>query len=83
MEKLEPGRKPSVVAAQFILLIGFWGMTIGVIGWIIHVIRLAWWLNDVPSASIAISLIAIPLFLILLGLVNYVFWGIKLGGEED
>lgn len=83
MEKrgLKKGR--SVVAVQFILLLAFWAFAISVIGWIVHVIRLAWWLNDVPSASIAISLIAIPLFLTLLGVVNYVFWGIRAGRKGN
>jgi hypothetical protein len=47
---------------------------VGIITWISHLIRTAWRLQDVPSASIGISLVAIPVFLILLGVVLYVFW---------
>jgi hypothetical protein len=57
----------------------------GIIGWIGHLIRTAWRLGDVPSASIGISLVAIPVFLTLLGVVVYLFWGM-LGdgaGKED
>lgn len=48
----------------------------GVVIWITHLIRTAWRLGDVPSASIGISLVAIPVFLVLLGVVLYVFWGL-------
>jgi hypothetical protein len=49
---------------------------VGIITWISHLIRTAWRLQDVPSASIGISLVAIPVFLTLLGVVLYVFWGL-------
>ena len=48
----------------------------GIVIWILHLIRTAWRLTDVPSASIGISLVAIPVFLILLSVVLYVFWGL-------
>jgi hypothetical protein len=53
----------------------------GIITWISHLIRTAWRLKDVPSASIGISLVAIPVFLILLGVILYVFWGLL--GDRD
>jgi hypothetical protein len=49
---------------------------LGIITWIGHLIRTAWRLEDVPSASIGISLVAIPVFLTLLGVILYVFWGL-------
>ena len=58
------------MAGGAILFIG------GIIAWIIHLIRTAWGLRDVPSASIGISLVAIPVFLTLLGVILYVFWGL-------
>ena len=48
--------------------------------WIVHLIRTAWRLGDVPSASIGISLVAIPVFLTLLGVGLSVFWGLLRGG---
>jgi hypothetical protein len=47
-----------------------------IVVWITHLIRTAWRLGDVPSASIGISLVAIPVFLVLLGVVLYVFCGL-------
>lgn len=54
----------------------------GIIIWIIHLIRTAWNLGDVPSASIGISLVAIPVFLVFMGVVFYVFWGVAVHGRE-
>ena len=48
----------------------------GIITWIAHLIRTAWRLGDVPSASIGISIVAIPVFLTLLGVILYVFVGL-------
>ena len=47
-----------------------------IVTWISHLIRTAWRLQDVPSASIGISLVAIPVFLVLLGVIVSVFWGL-------
>lgn len=58
------------MAGAAVLFIG------GIVTWIIHLIRTAWRLKDVPSASIGISLVAIPVFVILLGVILYVFWGL-------
>ena len=59
-----------------VLLVG------GIILWIIHLIRAAWSLGDVPSASIGISIVAIPIFLVFMGVVFYVFWGVALHGRD-
>jgi hypothetical protein len=64
------------MAAAAFLFIG------GIVVWITHLIRTAWRLQDVPSASIGISLVAIPVFLTLLGVVVYVFWGL-LGDRSE
>ena len=61
--------------ASFVLAIG------GIVVWIINLIRLSHELQDVPSASIGISIVAIPVFLTLLGVFLYVFWGLLLNQE--
>ena len=35
--------------------------------WIIHLIRASWRLDDVLSASVGISIVAIPIFLVFIG----------------
>jgi hypothetical protein len=54
----------------------------GIITWIIHLLRASWALGDVPSASIGISLVAIPIFVVLMSVVFYVFWGLRSDGRE-
>ncbi len=58
------------MGAMAVLFIG------GIVTWITHLIRTAWRLGDVPSASIGISLVAIPVFLTLLGVILYVVVGL-------
>lgn len=58
------------MAGAAVLFIG------GIVIWITHLIRIAWLLGDGPSASIGISLVAIPVFLTLLGVILYVFRGL-------
>jgi hypothetical protein len=76
MSRLTPPPERAVRAIQWamagaaVLFIG------GIITWISHLIRTAWRLKDVPSASIGISLVAIPVFATLLGVILYVFWGL-------
>jgi hypothetical protein len=64
------------MAAGFVCFIG------GIIAWIAHLIRTAWRLGDIPSASIGISLVAIPVFLTLLSVGFYVFWGLLTDRSE-
>ena len=54
----------------------------GIITWITHLIRTAWRLGDVPSASIGISIVAIPVFLTLLSVILYVFVGLLWNRDE-
>jgi hypothetical protein len=72
--QLAPDRRVRIfqwaIAGVFTIFVG------GIVTWIIHLIRTAWWLGDVPSASIGISIVAIPVFLVLLSVVLYVCWGL-------
>lgn len=67
------------MAGAAVLFIG------GIVIWITHLIRTAWRLGDGPSASIGISLVAIPVFLTLLGVILYVFRGLlaEAGGGRE
>ena len=68
---------------QYLLPISFTVAMTGIIVWILSLIRLSRKLHDVPSASIGISLVAIPVFLVLLVVFWYVFLGIMLNQEES
>jgi hypothetical protein len=70
----------TVRAVQWAIATGTSLFISAIIVWIIHLVRTAWRLGDVPSASIGISLAAIPVFLTFLGVSLYVFWGLLTGG---
>lgn len=50
----------------------------GVVIWISNLIVGAWRLEDVPSASIGIAMVAIPIFLVFSGVIIYVFWNVAI-----
>lgn len=77
-------RDPAlVVLIQWILPISFTVSMVGIIGWIISLILLSARLDDVFSASMGVSIVAIPVFLVLLTVFWYVFLGIFQNQDED
>jgi uncharacterized membrane protein YcjF (UPF0283 family) len=72
---------PWVFRAQLALLGTFCVFAGSVVLWISRLIYVSWQLEDVFSASIGIALVAIPIFLFLSVMVNYVFWGLH-GGRS-
>jgi len=67
----------TVRRLQWLWLVVAFGLIGGIITWIAHLIRTAWRLGDVPSASIGISIVSIPIFLTMLGVILYVFVGLR------
>ena len=67
----------TVRKLQWLWLVVAFGLIGGIITWIAHLIRTAWRLGDVPSASIGISIVSIPIFLTMLGVILYVFVGLR------
>jgi hypothetical protein len=66
----------GVRIAQWGLLAFGTSFICGIITWITHLIRTAIHLQDKPSASIGISIVAIPVFLLLLSIIHFTFWGL-------
>jgi uncharacterized membrane protein len=81
MENLRSPSDQLIKKLQWIWMIGFLLLVLGIITWFIHLMRAALWLGDVPSAAIGIPLVAIPIFLALAGVVFYVFWGLAVRGR--
>lgn len=72
-----------VFRTQLAVLVGFCIFAGLVIIWICRLIYVSWQLKDVFSASIGIALVAVPIFLFLSIIVNYVFWGLYRGSNEE
>jgi hypothetical protein len=69
-------------AFQVMSLLGIWAFVLGVSAWIIRLIYIAHRLNDMPGASLAISVVAIPVFLTGASVLTYVFVGLRRGREK-
>lgn len=82
VEKTGDTYGPWVFRAQLAVLGGFCIFASLVILWISRLIYVSWHLEDVFSASIGIAIVAIPIFLFLVVMVNYVFWGLHRGAKE-
>lgn len=73
---------PAWVAALQVASVGaIWVFVIGISAWILHLMNLSRRLHDVPSASVAISIVAIPIFLIGASVLTYVFVGLRRGAK--
>lgn len=60
-----------------------WLLFIGVNFWIINLISLSRYLQDAQNATLVISLIILPLFGMLAGILTYVFVGLRKGRIQN
>ena len=74
--------KRLVIALQWVWVAFAFTLVGSVITWIITLILASWRLDDVIQASVGISIVAIPIFLVFMGVVFYVFWGVALHGRK-
>ena len=79
---LEPRSQRVIFALQVASVAMIWVFVLGISGWIIHLIRLSHRLDDVLSASVGISIVAIPVFLTGASVLTYVFVGLIRGRES-
>ena len=60
-----------------------WVLFTGIAVWIVNLIRQSIRLRDAPDASVAISIVAIPVFFLLASVLTYVFVGLRRGRNGD
>jgi uncharacterized membrane protein (GlpM family) len=82
MEYQPPVSDRLVRRLQWIWVGGAFLLVGGIIAWIVHLIVASWRLDDVIQASVGISIVAIPIFLVFMGVIFYVFWGVALHGRK-
>jgi cytochrome c2 len=75
----QPGSSetPLVRGLQLGILGVFTVFALGIVVWVAHLLRVAIQWHDSFSTSVGVSLVAIPVFLVILGLVKYLFWGLR------
>ena len=72
-----------IFALQVASVSAIWVFVLGISYWIVHLLRLSHRLHDVPSASVGISIVAIPVFLTGAGVLTYVFIGLRRGRRSS
>lgn len=68
-----------IFTLQILSVALIWVFVLSISAWILHLLRLSHQLHDVPSASVGISIVAIPVFLTGAGVLTYVFVGLRRG----
>jgi len=83
---MESGTTRNWIFALQVASVGMiWVFVLSISFWIVHLLRLSRELRDTPSASLAISILAIPVFMIGASVLTYVFVGLQRGklSEEN
>lgn len=80
---VEPSEPRWIFLLQVASVLMIWVFVLGISGWIIHLLRLSHQLHDVPSASVGISIVAIPVFLTGASVLTYVFVGLRRGRFDE
>ncbi|MBI2618605.1 MAG: hypothetical protein HYW57_00815 [Ignavibacteriales bacterium] len=76
-EQLNSTKGKVVFLAQLFSVLFIWIFVCVITLWIINLILLSIELNDAPGASVAISIVAIPVFITLASVLTYVFVGLQ------
>lgn len=70
-------RDKIIFLAQILSVSLIWIFVFIISAWIVNLILLSIELRDVPGASVGISIVAIPVFITLAGVLTYVFVGLQ------
>ena len=75
-DKPDTTNNVAIYIAQLLSVLLIWVFVLTITIWIFNLIILAIELNDAPGASVAISIVAIPVFITLASVLTYVFVGL-------
>jgi len=75
--------KKFMFALQIASLSLIWVFVTAISVWILNLLDLSITLKDVPSATIGISLVAIPVFVTIASVLTYVFIGLQKGNSQE
>ncbi len=75
----------GIRALQALSIVLMWAFLAGAVTWIVNVVRVAHSLGDALTASVGISLVAIPVYTLVASVLTYVFFGLQRGrrGPEE
>lgn len=78
-----PSERRWIYLLQVASVTMIWIFVVSISAWILNLIRLSVSLNDQPTASVGISLVAIPIFATVASVLTYVFVGLQRGRDDD
>ena len=70
---------------QILSIVLMWAFLGGVVAWMVNVVQLSLSLGDALTVSVGISLVVIPVYTLVAGVLTYVFFGLQRGrrsGED-
>lgn len=73
----------SIRLAQVASIVMMWMFLAGVVAWIVHLVLVSRRLDDALTASVGISLVAIPVYTLVAGILTYVFLGLWRGRTRE
>jgi len=74
--------KKTIEVLQILSISLIWVLFTGIAVWIVNLIKESLRLHDAPDASVAISIVALLVFLVLASVLTYVFIGLRKGKER-
>jgi len=77
---MEHRTRDWIFGLQVVSVALIWVFVLGISAWILHLLQISREWHDTPSASLAISLLAIPVFLTGASVLTYVFVGLQREG---
>ena len=69
----------GIRSLQILSIMLMWAFLGGIVTWVLNMVRISHSLGDALNASVGISLIAIPVYSLVAGILTYVFFGIQRG----
>lgn len=72
----------GIRALQLGSIMMMWSFLASIVAWILNMVRVAHSLGDALTASVAISLVAIPVYTLVASILTYVYFGIQSGRRE-
>ena len=75
-------RNRTIKILQIMSIAYIWIFVLAIDTWIVSLLLVAMKLNDAINASVAISIVTIPIFLAIAGILTYVFIGLQRNRED-
>ncbi|MFQ6605891.1 MAG: hypothetical protein ACE5D2_08830 [Fidelibacterota bacterium] len=82
MEDQLKQKSTLILFIQILSLSFIWLLVVAVITWILNLISLSNYLKDAQNATLGISIVVMPIFALLAGVLTYVFVGLKKGKND-